>query len=319
MIFFILSSFLFLLIVNYLLKEQKVKKSFSKSINNNVSVTDLYIYPIKSCKGIKVTSAKITKRGFLYDRMFVIAECTSKGNRFITQRNYPPLALVECNLSEMNNNITISAPNMPSITISLTETKPDISLVTIWSDVCECQEVQGVNDDVAEWFNRYLNMTNLKLFRMSDKFERQTDREFSISGQTGFADGYPFLIASNQSLQAVNEKLSQSIDIINFRPNIIVNTENPFDEDTWKEIYINNVKFSVVKPCSRCKLPNVIPDKGIMDTAYPVSEALKQFRTGKHLQLRESWKNEVFFGQNLDHHNADKGSMSVGDKVQVIL
>jgi uncharacterized protein YcbX len=254
----------------------------------------------------------------MYDRLFVIAECSEKENRFITQRNYPRLSLVTVTISDDENMLVINAPNMKTLKVSLAEPRVgEIVNVAIWSETAESIEATTNSPD---WFNEYLGKKNLKIFRMFDNFERPTDRKYSHSGQTSFTDAFPVLMASEESLEEVNAKLKEKITMTNFRPNIIVsNVKKPFAEDLWRSVRIAATDFSVVKPCSRCKLPNVIPEKGILDKDLSVTAALKSFRTGRDLNLQEDWSEEVFFGQYLDHHNAHGDTLRVGDWVDVTM
>ena len=87
----------------------------------------------------------------------------------------------------------------------------------------------------------YLLLTNLK-----PKF------------QTAFADGYPFLILSQESLSDLNKRLSSPVAMRNFRPNIVIKgCKKPYEEDTWKQIRIgpdhsNDHLFFLVARCTRC-------------------------------------------------------------------
>lgn len=131
-------------------------------------------------------------------------------------------------------------------------------------------------------------------------------------GQTGFSDGFPFLLASQSSLVALNRKLSSPITMERFRPNIVVDGCKPFDEDRWESIrfHLQNqccptveenstgsfdyIDMTVVKPCARCMIPNVDPAKGEMETGKPISAALKLIRSGEIIGFNvPKWKKEV--------------------------
>lgn len=269
-------------------------------------VVDLRIYPIKSCKGFSVTKARITARGFIYDRLFMVVD---EDGKFISQRTSPELALVETAIK--GDDLFISAPNMPMVAFPLHE-PPHVPVerVKVWSDECDAVEVRA---DVSAWFSEYLKIKGCKLVRMKDGFERQTHRKYSPSGQTGFADMFPFLMISVASLIDLNHRLKEPIKMANFRPNIIVDGVDKFEEDTWKEVVAGGLRLSVVKACSRCKMPNVVPELGVMDTSYPVTSVLNTYRTGADLNFDKSVANTVFFGMQLDNHNVAGGVVCVGD------
>lgn len=297
------------LIAMVILRQQK------KPRESAAVVSDIWIYPIKSCRGIQLSESKIVSRGFLYDRMFVVI---NGNNRFITQRNFSQLAMVEPSVSFETETMTLSAPGMNSIKISLREDAPYCSNVpidvTVWSDHCDAVDVGA---DVAKWFQKYLSEDNVRLVRMTHGFKRPCETQFAPKGQVGFADGFPFLLASENSVAKLNKHLTNAISVRNFRANIIVEGSAAFAEDTWKTIEIGGTRMSVCKPCSRCKVPNINQTTGIMDPELAVTKALQLFRTGGDLKLRSEWKSDVFFGQNLDHEGRSGGVIKVGDKIRI--
>lgn len=283
-------------------------------------VSELWIYPIKSCKGIRVKHAQIDTRGFRYDRLFMLVAGTK--NRFISQRTHPKLALVSTDIDTERNELTLTAPNMPVLTVSLLEPeKKELLEVQVWDDACMAHDI---GEEGSAWFSKFLELEQgCKLVRMTDEYIRETDKKYSLNnGQTGFADGFPFLLASVASLEAVNERLAKPILMNNFRPNIVVKGCSAFAEDSWKRVLFNNsLEIAAIKPCGRCKMPNNNPETGVMDTTFPVSTVLKEFRSGKDLKFGDkSWESEVFFGINLDNPsriNALTGSsISVGHSVK---
>jgi hypothetical protein len=218
--------------------------------------------------------------------------------------------------------LELEAPGMPRLTIPLkqTETEETIS-VTVWGDLCQGVKVGGLS--ACEWFNAFLNTNNLQLVRMKDDYKRSTDPEYAPEGQTGFADGFPFLLASIGSLDVLNQKLSQPITMERFRPNIIVEDCQPYAEDQWKKLrFLNNQKplhVDVVKPCSRCTIPNIDPNEAVFSPDGEPSKAMKSFRTGKDLNLQKpKWDGQLFFGQNLDHRSQEGQTLYVGDEIEIL-
>ena len=56
------------------------------------TISQLFIYPVKSLGGFKVTSAQLTDRGFQYDRRFMLVDSS---NNFLSQREHPPMSLLQ--------------------------------------------------------------------------------------------------------------------------------------------------------------------------------------------------------------------------------
>jgi len=277
-------------------------------------VSALFVYPIKSCKGIAVSSHEVYQRGFKADRQWLIVE--EESGNFLTQRTNPKMALIEPSLpTDSSTELVLKAEGMPDLAVPIIKRDRRAEMdVFVW----QCRII-GVDqgDKAAEWVTKFLDSEEpLRLVRFHEDFVRPTNPAFAKGYQTGFSDGYPFLLASEGSLEAVAEKLQEHIDMIQFRPNIVVKGCTPFAEDSWSKIKVGDLAMKIVKPCDRCKVPNINPLTGTLGE-LKVTEALQTFRTGKQLDLKEtSWNSAVFFGQNVVHENVS-GKISVGDKVKI--
>lgn len=292
-------------------KEEKVKAP---------RVSNLIIYPIKSCKGIYVDTAEIAETGFLYDRIFVLVD---EKNLFLTQRKLPRMALIDVRISVASNCLIINAPDMPECKIPLQypESEATIERIKIWGD--DCDTINAANHEVNEWLSKFLGVRGVRILRMHKRFIRKTDPNYAPTGQTAFSDGYPFLIMSEASLQEINKTLPTPVTVDNFRPNIVVTGCDAFAEDKWKEINFvvgkEKINMKVVKPCARCTMPNVDPKIGVMDSDHAVTKALKTFRTGEKLQFpNPKWRKELFVGQNIDHAGRAGGKLSVGTQLEIV-
>ncbi|PRP85612.1 MOSC domain-containing protein [Planoprotostelium fungivorum] len=283
----------------------------SKGTKTSYRVKDLFIYPIKSCGGIRVEKHQVGPYGLLNDRRWMVV---SNENNFITLRyNHQPFD---------PNLILRQCPNMALIAPSLTPThlhlespgersEGPLKTVTIWG---------GENDAVdegeaaAEWFTKVLGRS-ARLVRQRDDHDRVTPSHHvdGLSNLVSFADGFPLLLTSTSGLALLNEKITGkggvSLPMSRFRPNIVIDGVGVgFVEDVWSRITIGGVRFSVVKPCARCKATTVDSLTGKFDGPEPL-ETLKTFRTMKGLE-------GVYFGQNLTQEN--EGTVSVGDAVYVL-
>jgi len=147
----------------------------------------------------------------------------------------------------------------------------------VHGDSCDAVEV---SDAASLWFSKYLDKEGVKLVRMPDSSVRKIDEKYSQNGQTAYADGFPFLLTTKESLDALNSKLEKPVQMANFRPNIIVEGCKEFEEDFWKEIVVSSLTLKVVKPCSRCTVPTVDQSTGIMDPNNQPSRSMKKFRSG---------------------------------------
>ena len=290
-------------------------------------VSAIYIYPIKSCQGIRLESCRVTKRGFEHDRIFMLID---KNNKFVSQRTFPKMALIGTNI--VGDVLQVTAPGMRPLCIDLGYAGgKSVCLIsdkrlecTVWGDSCDAAEVAD-----CEWFSEFLLGTKsdeLRLVRMTDEFKRSTDPTYAPEGQAAFSDGFPFLLLSEESLSYVNSRLKKPVTVLNFRPNIVVNSCWTFAEDTWHRIVFHSsiqptsvLPMSVVKPCSRCKIPSIDPATGIFDKNNEPTRTMKKFRSGKSLGFQnEDWQEEVFFCQNLDHASQEGGMIHVGDLISIL-
>mmetsp|Transcript_3839 Transcript_3839/g.6506 ORF Transcript_3839/g.6506 Transcript_3839/m.6506 type:complete len:317 (+) Transcript_3839:74-1024(+) len=277
------------------------------TISQRVHITAIYVYPIKSCRGISMTSSEICQRGFKYDRMFAMID--EKGDT-ISLRCHPRMALISTQLLIEDDSLLISHPDLPSMRVSLSlPGDGEREVAKVWDDEVAVREVSTA---ASTWVCTALAKTSLRLVRIVDDFIRQN--EFSPDGQTGLADELPFMMASEESLQALNTRLKKAVTMANFRPNIVVGGCGAFAEDKWTKVLTGGMELTVTKPCSRCSLPNIDPQVGVRDNSFPVTKALREFRLGRHLGLREEWSDTPFFGVQMDNKN---GVTAPGVKVCV--
>lgn len=263
-----------------------------------MTISDLYIYPIKSCRGHRVDAAFATKRGLQDDRLLMIVDGEGA---FLTQREYPAMALIEPTLGE--ELLTLRAPGMATLDLPLRTSDPH-GYAIVWNDICQAID-QGAA--VAEWLSDYLG-TTARLVRMPDSFHRPVDPRYErmADDETSFADGYPFLLISQASLADLNGRLTTPVPMNRFRPNLVVQGCAPFAEDGWRQLQIGAVTFYPVKPCARCPIPTIDQATGVMG-----KEPLKTLAT-----FRRSAEGKVMFGQNL--LSTGTGVIRVGDPVSVV-
>jgi len=264
----------------------------------NIAVESISIYPIKSSSGIQLSTSWVEELGLSFDRRFIVAD--EHGEMF-TARTQPRLCLIQANLTA--NGINISAPGMPNLLIEYAKFSSQYQNVNVWGTDINGQ--QGI-EEYNQWFSRYIEQP-CKLLFFGEKSERFVKDKKS---QVGFADGYPLLLISKQSLALLNDKLAKknNVSMAQFRPNIVVDVSNGFDEDSWKVIRIGEVEFEVTSPCSRCIFTTINPETSIIN---PYQEPLKTLKS-----FRQVESGDVMFGQNMIA--LSEGQIKQGDKVEVL-
>lgn len=260
-----------------------------------MKIVDLIVYPIKSMGGISLTHARLEARGIAFDRRWMLVD--DKG-AFISQRIHPELALFQPSLND--NELNIINQNSGNLISIPYETSGEKIEVEVWHEKMQAIEV---STETSEWFTTELG-TPVRLVFMPETTIRKVDEQYAKHGEVvGFADGYPLLIVNTASLLDLNNRLEDSVTINRFRPNIVVDGTNPYEEDDWNEIVINDVKISLVKKCARCIMVDIDPI-----TAHKNGNVLKTLSDYRKLN------NKVFFGIN--GLIKSTGIISVGDIVQ---
>lgn len=261
-------------------------------------LSELIYYPIKSCRGHEVDAANVERMGLEHDRRMMVV--TPEGG-FLTQREHPKLALVTPSIS--GEKLTLSAPNIDSLTINI-QKSGSTRLVDIWRS----KNVQAVDqgDEAAEWFSDWLE-TPVQLVHFAEGYIRKVSAKHAVNedDHTGFADGYPILLASEESLADLNSRLVESIPMNRFRPNVVVKGCKPFEEDSWSRIRIGEIEMAVVKPCARCVVTTI--DKETLEKSKEPLKTLASYRT---------WSSGAMFGQNAIPLN--EGRLKLGMNVEIL-
>ncbi|WP_413700703.1 MOSC domain-containing protein [Psychromonas sp. KJ10-10] len=258
------------------------------------TLTDIYIYPIKSVKAISQPATLVEEKGLSFDRRYMLVDLDGK---FITGRTHPQLTQIEVQFSQKK--LHLSAPKMVPLVVDPENFSTQTLTSQIWSD-----EVNAVHchEDYDAWFSTYLQ-TPCQLVFFAENTQRCVKNRAT---QVSFADGYPLLLINQTSVDLLNNKLETPVSALHFRPNIVIRGEAPFIEDGWDRIKIGEVEFEMSKPCSRCIFTNVDPKTGIAEKNEPLG-TLAKFRYHQ---------GDIDFGQNLIALNS--GMIRCGDVIQVL-
>jgi len=264
-----------------------------------LTVSQLFIYPIKSLGGIELSSVELVDRGFKYDRRWMLVD---NNNEFMTQRNWPTMALLKTEIR--NDRLIISNKHNPGehIHVPIETNNGEVTRVKIWEDECDAV----VEDDtVNNWFSHQL-MQECKLVYMPEESLRIVDTNYASGEEiTSFTDGYPILILGQASLDDLNSRLEEKLPINRFRPNIVFTGGKPYEEDEMEQFIINGIHFWGVKLCARCAIPTIDQESAVKN-----KEPLKTFSTYRQLN------NKIYFGQNLLHKGS--GTIRVNDPIEIL-
>lgn len=276
--------------------------TFAPMTADSLQLQDLYIYPVKSLGGIRVAAADIELRGLRHDRRWLIVD---ERNRFMTQRQTPSMALLR--VAPAHNGFLLTHAQRPELLplyIPFAATPERTLFVTIWDDMVFGWRGAPAAD---EWLSEALGCS-VKLVYMSDMVRRDVEPEHNPAGQyVSFADGYPFLLLGQASLDELNSRLAEPVPMNRFRPNLVVSGGGAFAEDGWAQFQVGEATFRAVRACGRCVLTTVNQQTAQKSPSNEPLRTLAAYRTVR---------NAVVFGQNVT--GPGYGRVRVGDAVRVL-
>ncbi len=239
------------------------------------TISELFVYPIKSCAGIALHEARLLATGLEYDRCWMV---TDPAGAMLTQRAYPRMALIKVEIGA--DDLVIRAPGMSELRTPLNAARLDAAPAVqtkVWRDAAYGLDTGAAS---AAWFSAFLGVP-ARLLRFDPGHERIVDPDYtdSVGGATTyFADGFPLLVIGQASLDDLNTRLNSkgapAIPIDRFRPNVVLTGLDAYEEDYVETLSVNgdageNVQLQLVKPCSRCPMPTIDQAKGAPDPDWP--------------------------------------------------
>ncbi|HCB2600048.1 TPA: YcbX family protein [Citrobacter koseri] len=263
-----------------------------------VTLTRLFIHPVKSMRGIGLTHALADISGLAFDRIFMVTE---PDGTFITARQFPQM--VRFTPSPLHDGLHLSAPDGSSVVVRFADFAAQDAPTEVWGNHFTARIAP---DAINQWLSGFFSR-DVQLRWVGSQLTRRVKRRDDVP--LSFADGYPFLLANEASLRDLQQRCPAGVKIEQFRPNLVVSGAAPWEEDTWKVIRIGDVVFDVAKPCSRCIFTTVSPEKG---QKHPTGEPLATLQTFRTAQDN----GDVDFGQNLIARNS--GVIRVGDEVDIL-
>ncbi|MDB6169995.1 MAG: molybdenum cofactor biosysynthesis protein [Verrucomicrobia bacterium] len=264
-------------------------------------VSGLYLYPVKSLRGFAVSAAEIDALGFVSDRRFMVVDASGQ---FLTQRSLPRMALVETALTARD--LVLRLPHGGACAVPLrAERPPEKVRVRVWKSDGLIAEDCGV--EVAVWLSDFLR-TPCRLVRIGKEFIRPVDKPgISQPGDVvNFADGHPFLVISEASLEDLNRRMDAPLPMNRFRPSFVVTGCEPYAEDTWARLRVGENVFRASGPCARCTITTT--------DQFTASRGKEPLRTLATYRRDPADPADVNFGQNLIHETKS-GTLHLGDAV----
>lgn len=270
------------------------------------SLAALYVYPVKSLAGLSRAEAFVEPWGLAGDRRWML---TDADGIQLTQRDHPQLALVSVEPLP-DGGIVLHAPGMPPAHTPVPPPSTGTRAVTLFRTKVEVVPAVG---EVGDWFSAYLG-TPAQLVHLDDPaVRRPVNPDFSRPGDmVSFADGYPLLLTTVSSLDALNSLIAQGdhfdegpLPMNRFRPSVVVAGTAPWAEDDWRRVRIGEVTFRVTRPCGRCVITTTDQTTG--------ERGKEPLRT---LARHRRFGDQLVFGQNLIPERT--GRVRSGDSFEVL-
>ena len=266
-----------------------------------MTVAALYRYPVKSLGGQLCSSLSPAVRGFVDDRRWMFVDASG---RFISQRSNVQLSTFAAEVSQDELRFTRVSDGAVVGAVAGARQGVERAEVVVWDD----QFTATVIDSPHLYdITRTLGIPDARLVYMDAPDVRPVDPRYAApADEVSFADGFPYLITNTASLDDLRQRLGyDTLDVLRFRPNIVVDTPTPWAEDDWKTLRIGNHAFTTPKPCARC----------IMITHEPGTEERDLRVLGELARFRKV-ENKVLFGMN-GLWRGGQGTVRVGDKVEL--
>ncbi|HEX5656425.1 MAG TPA: MOSC N-terminal beta barrel domain-containing protein [Polyangiales bacterium] len=260
-----------------------------------ITITGIFIYPLKSARGIALPEAHLSDRGIQHDRRFLLVDASG---RFFTQRDDPRMALLHTAI--VSDTLLLSFASK-QLEVPLTPSAGDTRNVRVFSDeIAGALELPLASEFLGAAFGK-----ELSLVYMPDGVRRQVDpTRAGPDDLVGFADGFPFLLTNESSLNALNVHLSDPVTMRRFRPNFVIEGADAYAEDHFTRLTLGSVPFLALKPCSRCVIVDTDPELGVRAPG-PLAALAHTHTIGKR----------AIFGQNLVARGT--GVVRMGDEVVV--
>lgn len=281
-------------------------------------VSRLFIYPVKSCRPVEVEEATVGPYGFHFDRMWMVVRPDEDGGSlsFLSLRTLPRLSQLQPLLTSTHLNLVCcDDPSLPTLSLPLSSSSSSSSPVScrVWDDSVLCT---AENSSAQQWVRSALHSPDVVLVRISspNHYSRLIPPALTpahSSPSTSLSDGFPYLLVSEASRKAAEQRAAVSVDVRRFRPNVVVDgSHEAFEEDTWAQLQVGKTTMWGVKACARCKVPRLNPLEGQEDLNGQPTKAL--------VDLGHFYKDEAYFGLNMVHEaGSENNVIRVGDPVQL--
>uniref|UniRef100_UPI0037E87810 molybdenum cofactor sulfurase n=1 Tax=Semicossyphus pulcher TaxID=241346 RepID=UPI0037E87810 len=257
------------------------------------TLTNMYIYPIKSCGAYEVHNWPVGPLGLLYDRGWMVVN----GNGVcLSQKREQRLCLIHPKVHLPSDKLLLQTSGMDTISVPLEQNTPmNTSYQVCQSKVCgDRVETVDCGNEAASWLSDFLGQP-CRLIRLSPDFTREMKKSptgDATSTSLSLVNEAQYLMINRASVELIQKLMSSRQDdsegdqildtqnvISRFRANLVIAGVEPFEEDNWSHLVIGNTRFVITGQCGRCQMVGVDQDTGTRTKEPLIS--LSAYRAGK--------------------------------------
>lgn len=267
---------------------------------NDYRIHSLHYYPVKALGGQTVQQHTLEARGFKDDRRWMFID---EHGRFLSQRNNR--SMVHWQAAVAGDDLVITAlDGQQSFIIPQARTSAEKVTVTVWDDTFQADLIEVTK--LTE-LTSAMNISGARLVYLGDSSHRPIDPRYAKAGEeVSFADGYPYLITTTASLADFSKRVGEELAMSRFRPNIVIETDEPWLEDNWHNLTIDGQPFRIPKPCARCQVITIDQATGVQRMEL-LAELAKFRKVG----------NKVMFGINGVWEGGQSSTLRTGNSVDL--
>ncbi|KAJ8273011.1 hypothetical protein GJAV_G00096330 [Gymnothorax javanicus] len=256
------------------------------------TLTNIFLYPIKSCAALQVSEWPLGPQGLLFDRLWMIVNVNGV---CLSQKQEPRLCLIHPQICLDTGNLSLNASGINPICIPLESSSEQHQVELVCQRKVCGDRVQTVDcgDGPAAWLSEFLGKP-CRLIRQSPDFTRNMRRGHRTGGSEvslSLVNEAQYLMINRASIDVLHEHIKQRNGsgshehfdvhqlIHRFRANLVICGEEPFEEDQWSNLMIGNTLFKVVGQCSRCQMIGI--DQSTAARSHEPLQSLATCRNGK--------------------------------------
>jgi uncharacterized protein YcbX len=259
-----------------------------------LELSGIFIYPVKSLRGISLDDAPLHDGRLVGDRDWLIVD---RAGRFMHQRDYPQMTRVSA--TPVAAGIVVNAAGLPPLEIQRsarsTLSNAPVVHVRLWR---RSAPVTPVSEEADAWFTRALGVPCRLMAFVPDAAALNLP---SYETYSSLQDATPFHLTTEESLADLNARMAAPIPMNRFRPNLVVRGATPYAEDRWRTVSIGETTLEWIKPCTRCVATTTDQETGHRASREPLFTLARYRRVGSevafgHYLVATTWGDRLRVG-----------------------